>query len=86
VTTQSISTLKVNEETTGFVYPESNLRLMHKKVPITGTFFYSHQPQLFSPTADFSNDKNDQRNKANYNQNAPYHASLKNTFNHRTTD
>jgi len=56
-----------------------------KKIPAkTGTFLFS-SASLFSSSAYFSDNENDQRNKPNHQENAPHHASLKNSFDHRTT-
>jgi hypothetical protein len=58
--------------------------MRNKKAPETGAFLFS-SASLFSSPAYFSDNKNDERNKANHYENAPYHSSLKNTFNNGTT-
>src|SRR5438045_1831646 len=64
-----------------YLLPASNT----KKIPAkTGTFLFS-SASLFSSTAYFSDNENDQRNKPNHQENAPHHASLKNSFDYRTT-
>jgi hypothetical protein len=64
--------------------PIAERQPVQKKGPgLPGPFFAS--ASLFSSTAHFRNNKNDQRNKSNHQKNAPHHASLKNTFYNRTT-
>ena len=53
-----------------------------KEAPLTGAFFIA-SASLFS-SAYFGDNEYDQSDKSNHQENAPYHARLKNTFYDRT--